>query len=210
MFSKFLSLEPEKQQYIINAAMKEFAQKGFKNASTNEIVKAANIGKGMLFHYFNSKKDLYLYLYDYSVKIFIKDLVEKTDLKEKDIFNRLRQRALLEIEIINKYPDMFDFIMSASIEESDDVKSDLELRNKKMMNNRLDRYFKDFDTSKFKEDIDLKQAVKVITWTLEGISGISTEEYKKLKSLSLTQSYYEEILEKMDSYIKLLKKCFYK
>ncbi|MFL0197177.1 TetR/AcrR family transcriptional regulator [Clostridium sp. WILCCON 0269] len=207
MFSKFLSLELEKQQYIINAAMKEFAEKGFKNASTNKIVKTANIGKGMLFHYFNSKKDLYLYIYDYTVKIFIKDLVEKTDLEEKDIFDRLRQRALLEIEIINKYPDMFNFIMSASVEEADDVKSDLELRTKKMMNNRLDRYFEDFDTSKFKEDIDLHQAVKVIIWTLEGIS---TEEYKKLKSLSLTQSYYEEILVKMDSYIKLLKKCFYK
>ena len=43
IFSKFLKLKPEKQERILNAAIKEFSQKGYENASTNEIVKEANI-----------------------------------------------------------------------------------------------------------------------------------------------------------------------
>lgn len=59
---KFLELDKLKQDRIINAAMKEFALKGYKNASTNEIVKEAGISKGLLFHYFTNKK-AYFYIY---------------------------------------------------------------------------------------------------------------------------------------------------
>ncbi len=62
MFDKFLTLDQEKQERILNAASKEFAQKGFVNASTNEMVKEAGISKGLLFHYFKNKKQLYLFL----------------------------------------------------------------------------------------------------------------------------------------------------
>ncbi|WP_234970565.1 TetR/AcrR family transcriptional regulator [Aedoeadaptatus urinae] len=43
IYSKFNNLKPEKQKQIINAAIKEFVRNGFEKASTNEIVKRANI-----------------------------------------------------------------------------------------------------------------------------------------------------------------------
>ena len=43
IYSKFNNLKLEKQEQIINAAIKEFVQSGFDKASTNEIVKRANI-----------------------------------------------------------------------------------------------------------------------------------------------------------------------
>ena len=43
MNTRFYSLELEKQQRIINAALKEFARNGYEKASTNEIVKEAEI-----------------------------------------------------------------------------------------------------------------------------------------------------------------------
>ena len=52
MFSKFLNLKPEKQEKILEVAIREFADKGFEKSSTNEIVKGAGISKGILFHYF--------------------------------------------------------------------------------------------------------------------------------------------------------------
>jgi TetR/AcrR family transcriptional regulator len=75
MLSTFAQLKTEKQQRIINAAWEEFSQKGFELASTNQIVKKAKIGKGMLFHYFNNKKELFLFLCDYCFEILAKDLI---------------------------------------------------------------------------------------------------------------------------------------
>ncbi|MDD3656837.1 MAG: TetR/AcrR family transcriptional regulator, partial [Atribacterota bacterium] len=57
IYSQFHSLESEKQERIINAALKEFARNGYGKASTNEIIKQAGISKGSLFNYFNNKKE---------------------------------------------------------------------------------------------------------------------------------------------------------
>ena len=47
---KFLKLDDEKRDRILNAAMKEFRY-GYVKASTDIIVKEAGISKGLLFHY---------------------------------------------------------------------------------------------------------------------------------------------------------------
>ena len=107
MFSKFQSLKPKKQEMILNAAIKEFAKKGYKNALTDEIAKEANISKGALFHYFNNKRDLFLFLYDYSLEIVMDEFFGKIDLEEKDILKKLRQVLTIEFMLVNKHPDMF-------------------------------------------------------------------------------------------------------
>lgn len=42
---KIMSLAPDKRDRILNAAMKEFAR-GYKNASTDNIVRESGISKG--------------------------------------------------------------------------------------------------------------------------------------------------------------------
>lgn len=207
MFSKFFSLEPEKQERIVNAATKEFAKKGFDAASTNEIVREANIGKGMLFHYFNSKKELFLFLYDYSLEVVRKEFFGKINLLERDILTRWRQISVLKIELVRKYPDLLNFIMAANLEGSREVADGLEGRNKEFVTLSLNKIFEDIDTSKFKEGVDIKKAGKVILWTIEGISA---EAGEKAKKLSLQELDYDEILEEVDGYLELFRNCFYK
>ena len=110
MFSKFLNLDMEKQDRILNSAMKEFAQNGFEKASTNEIVKEAGISKGLLFHYFKDKKNLFLFLYDYCIEAGMKEFYEKVNLDERDFFIRLNQIISIKFELLDKYPEMFRFI----------------------------------------------------------------------------------------------------
>ncbi|HFH6685973.1 TPA: TetR/AcrR family transcriptional regulator [Streptococcus agalactiae] len=120
IYSKFNNLKPEKQKQIINAAIKEFVRNGFEKASTNEIVKRANISKGSLFNYFNSKKDLYLYLIEYSSKAIV-NLNEEIDLSETDLFKRIERVALQKFYVQQKYPQAFEFLASTKQEESVEV-----------------------------------------------------------------------------------------
>src|SRR5699024_12709090 len=99
----------------------EFTQSGFEKASTNEIVKRANISKGSLFNYFNSKKDLYVYLNDYSVQIFER-IIEQIDLNEMDIFKRIENIVLKKLRIKRKFTQVFDFLVSINQDESAEVK----------------------------------------------------------------------------------------
>ncbi|MFZ7104098.1 MAG: TetR/AcrR family transcriptional regulator [Peptococcaceae bacterium] len=209
MFTKFLSLKPEKQERIINAALKEFAPKGYKNATTDEIVKEANISKGALFHYFNNKKDLFLFLYDHTLKILMDEFFGKIDLDEKDILKRLRQVLSIEFILVNKFPDMLDFVKMANFEDSDEVKADLESRNKEYLTDSYGKVLSNFDTSKFKEGTDIKRALNVILWTMEGLAAKEKEKLKA-KGLSLTELDAAEILAETDIYFEIMKNCFYK
>src|SRR3954454_11365642 len=98
MYSKFLNLDKEKQDRIINAAIKEFAQKGYDSASTNEIVKEAGISKGLLFHYFKNKKQLFFFLFDYCYNVVADEFYKKVDLTERDFFKRIRQSVQIKME----------------------------------------------------------------------------------------------------------------
>ncbi|MCR5032016.1 MAG: TetR/AcrR family transcriptional regulator [Lachnospiraceae bacterium] len=68
MNQKFYDMKSEKQARILNAGFKAFALYGYKNASTDEIIKDAGISKGLLFHYFESKVGYYAFSYDYAVR----------------------------------------------------------------------------------------------------------------------------------------------
>lgn len=49
------------KQKILDAAYREFNEKGYELASTNVICQSAGISKGIIYHYFKSKDELYLY-----------------------------------------------------------------------------------------------------------------------------------------------------
>ncbi|WP_231563577.1 TetR/AcrR family transcriptional regulator [Anoxybacillus sp. KU2-6(11)] len=51
----------EKKKLIIRVAIEEFAEHGYDKASTDVMTSRVGISKGLLFHYFKSKK-IYMYM----------------------------------------------------------------------------------------------------------------------------------------------------
>lgn len=49
------------RQIIINSALSEFGKKSYKETSLNAIRITGNISKGIIYHYFKSKDELYLF-----------------------------------------------------------------------------------------------------------------------------------------------------
>jgi TetR/AcrR family transcriptional regulator len=207
LFAKFLNLNPDKQTRIINAAMKEFAQKGFDNASTNMIVKEAEIAKGLLFHYFKNKQQLFLFMYDYGSELLLNEFYKKFEPNEPDFFSRIRQMSQLKSEILHQYPEMFSFFAVASLETSSVVRDDLDQRMQMLLDNNLDKVFEGIDLSLFKEGIDITKAIQIIMWTIEGLRDDILKKAKLTPSIPLV---YEKLISEMDPYIELFKQCFYK
>jgi AcrR family transcriptional regulator len=187
--------------------MKEFAQKGFKNTSTEVIVKEADISKGALFYYFKNKKGLFLFLYDYALDILKDEILVKFNYEEKDIFERRKQAMLLKIEVLKKHPEMYDFLGAAYMEDSSEVKSELESRNKELMASGQGKLYEGIDTLKFKEGVDVKKAIEIISWTIEGFIN---KEREIMKSFPLKEVNQYEMLRELEFYLEMLKKSFYK
>ena len=206
IYSKFNNLKPEKQKQIINAAIKEFVRNGFEKVSTNEIVKRANISKGSLFNYFNSKKDLYLYLIGYSSKAIV-NLNEEIDLSETDLFKRIERVALQKFYVQQKYPQAFEFLASTKQEESVEVKDIIKQRLNPIYNQAINKLYKDIDYSKFREGVDIEKAIEILNWTM---FGVGEKGLKELFTFDDIGRFGEKYLEEWNVYAELLKYSFYK
>ena len=106
-------MDPEKRDRILNAAFEEFGRRGFDTASTNEIVEKAGISKGLLFHYFGSKRKLYETLCSFAMEYVVEVLEAGIDWNQRDPFLRVQQVAELKLSAMENYPHIYDFLKSA-------------------------------------------------------------------------------------------------
>ncbi len=130
MNEKFFDLKKEKQDRMINAGLRIFALNGYHHASTDEIVREAQISKGLLFHYFGSKAGYYGFLYSYISRYVILELKGAIRLQNDDSridFWELEQQ-LLEAEqyLMEQYPAVFLFFESVKMEDDMDGLTALE------------------------------------------------------------------------------------
>lgn len=114
MNDKFFDLKKEKQDRMINGALKIFALNGYQKASTDDIVKEAGISKGLLFHYFGSKAGLYVFVYEYSARYMAMELQRAVSLRERDLFLLFVQIEEAKNVLLRNYPYMQKFLLSSS------------------------------------------------------------------------------------------------
>jgi AcrR family transcriptional regulator len=207
LFEKLLNLEPNRREEIINAALKEFATKGFDDASTNVIAKEAGTSKSLMFHYVNNKRDFFLFLYDYCLDIIKKEYFDLVDLSEKDIFERLRQAYLLKVKVLKKHPWIFDFTKVAVFTDSEAVNNELNEIKKKLKENSLQKFYEDIDISKFRDNLDVEKSKQLIYWAIGGYANQILEEMRNNKNYNVD---YEKIGIEFDGYLNELRKSFYK
>lgn len=104
----------ERRQEVIDAALKEFSDKGYKGASLNNILKEAQISKGTFYYHFKNKEDLYFFLIEILIeekKRFMKDRIKPEDFNE-DIFTIFKLQAKLGVEFAINNPQINDFAKS--------------------------------------------------------------------------------------------------
>lgn len=203
----FSSLDPAKQSKILNAAYEEFAEYGFKKASTNRIVKNAGIGKGMLFYYFKSKQELYYYLIDYGITFLVEEYFTLIDSTITDFFEKYKQAGQVKMQAYAKYPHIFNFIASVYINEEIELPADLYARLEELKALGYKKLYSNIDNSVFRTDIELSKLYQIIHWTLEGYEKNLTDQLKgkKLSSINF-DPYWDEFFE----IINILKKLYYK
>jgi len=101
----FRKLSAEKQEKVFQAAVDEFASKGYGNASMNSVVKAAAISKGSLFQYFKSKQGLFDVVVDMAtgrVTEYLKGVRDET--ASLSFFERLKKLLSAGFTFIDQHP----------------------------------------------------------------------------------------------------------
>jgi TetR/AcrR family transcriptional regulator len=189
MHEIFYKLEVEKQNRIINAGMNIFSLSDYKHASTDDIASTAKVAKGSLFQYFKNKKSLFIFLYEYAMKIFEKTVYEKFNFDETDYFEILKKSLDFVMALLEKYPFMYKFCVKASYEKMPEIVESIKEINEKIESKMYKQIFGKVDLSKFKDGIDIEKLTKMISWCSEGIWN------EGIKNNSSMSQMYEQSLE---------------
>ena len=197
----FLKIPQEKRDCIINAALEEFAKSGFSKASTTAIVEKAGISKGLLFHYFGSKKNLYESLKHFALNHICEVLEEGINFSQQDYFKRAHDAMMLKFSIIETYPYLYEFLDTAFPTLSAYEINQMLTPKMQVLTQKLLTYNIDF--SLFRSDIDLEEILSIITLTLQGL--IQTSWKRENEHFD-----HEKFSIECDKYLNNLKIAFYK
>tara|TARA_B100001113_G_scaffold169531_1_gene138664 strand:+ start:65 stop:652 length:588 start_codon:yes stop_codon:yes gene_type:complete len=72
-----------RKNQILNAAFEVFVKKGYAKTTMDDIVASSNLSKGALYHYYKSKKELFLSLIDHWEIYTFKDFYDKKSQNKK-------------------------------------------------------------------------------------------------------------------------------
>jgi len=202
--NKFKLIETKKKERLINCAFEEFGTNTFEKASTNRIVKNANVSRGLLYHYFENKQDLYDSLKTFAYEEMLEALQTKVKWEDADILLRIKQIVLIKMEVAKRYPAMLQFLTKMSedmsFEEAKQWTEDFAPGFYEQI------YTKNIDFALFKDDVDVGRAIKVIMWTIEKYS----EEYQNKLRTENFEMELDTFINELNEYIKLFRTTFYK
>ncbi|MDR0513682.1 MAG: TetR/AcrR family transcriptional regulator [Coriobacteriaceae bacterium] len=204
-FENFEKLDLEKKKRVIDAALEEFSTKDYTQASTNAIATKAGVSKGALFHWFNDKAGLFLYLLSYAQATIVGEVLSITSIDEGDVFDILRQITGNKLVVALRYPKETAFYVRAlTTMLPEEIRSSMN-RSLNQATDMLAYITNRLDEGLLREGLEKTQVVNTINWALEGmtnriISGIDPQN---------VDANYQGMTAEVGDYLDFLRYLFY-
>ena len=112
---RFDKTDPVKQEAILHAAAKEFAQVGYEGASINRILLAAGLSKGAFYYYFDDKADLAATVLAGEARAWLETFhalaVPNTPEEFWDGMERINERVMTQLARSPRHADLIRFAL---------------------------------------------------------------------------------------------------
>lgn len=192
MNDKFFELSKEKQDRMINGAVRVFAENGYKHASTDDMVKVAGVSKGLWFHYFGNKLGLYEFMCEYAVRYFCMEISTSVDSKEKNYYKIVTQMIGAVDRVVKAYPYLPLFLYRLSIENDLDATAVTVLGREKLQS----RVYSMLKNAEFEQGLERKDKEYMSGMVLYTLQGILLENYHAIELQP------DRMIKEMKEYIK--------
>lgn len=195
MNEKFYNLTKDKQDRMINAAVKVFAQNGYLRASTDIMIKEAAVSKGLLFHYFESKHGLYSFVLEYCARYMMMELSAGMNDSEKNIFDRVKMAEECKIRMLQNYPYLDLFLINVQGESDPEVTQEAKRWSDEVLATVKSLVDEKADPDLVRGNLSIEEAREIVTLAMDGY---------KSKSYRLGMEP-EEVLKGFLPYLDILK-----
>lgn len=171
MNEKFYRLPLKKQQKIIQAAYRVFAQNSYKKSPMREIADAAGISKSLLFHYFHNKKELYLFLWDEAAAITVQRLESFGCYDSLNFFDMIERGLRAKLQIMKQSPDMAAFVIRAYYENEPEVSCEIQQSYQKFLSQHTQDTIHQLNPDDFIPGLNLDMMYRDMLFASEGYIG---------------------------------------
>ena len=168
MNEKFYQIDEEKRTAMINSGFRNFSRYGYRKASMADMARDAGVSKALFFHYFETKKEFYLFLWRFTAEETAKALKKSTVGKEKDFFSMMEKALRAKMDLARTWPGMALFSVKAYYESDEEVASDIKVPLDPFLNSDGEMLRKTFPDTPFRKDLDLGLMYKEIYYMSEG------------------------------------------
>ncbi|WP_066499492.1 TetR/AcrR family transcriptional regulator [Abyssisolibacter fermentans] len=192
------------RERILTASLKEFGEKDYSSASINNICKNHNISKGLLFHYYKNKDEIFLLCVE---KLFIDlsgYLKENFQFSHSNMEENLRAYVKKRFEFFKKFPYYKQIFYTATFNPPKHLIYEINTLRKPM--NEINKYF----WREIISDLNMKPNI-IKEDVIEVIIGLGNYLHKKIQydnlqhaveKFSMVEKYTKE-------YVDLLNMIFY-
>ena len=101
----------QKKELIINAAARVFARKGFKGTVMADIAAQAEIGKGTIYEYFETKEDLFFAVFEWFIQELARGSTVEASALSASVRERLEAFSNSTMEALTGMKDLFPLSM---------------------------------------------------------------------------------------------------
>jgi AcrR family transcriptional regulator len=204
MYETFENLPQIKRDQILQVCIEEFAKNGYEKTSTNTIVKRLGISKGVLFLYFKSKENLFLYIADYLTETLVDDFFERFSDQELgttfDIFNHLVEYDKI---LLQEKPYIALFMLEVFLNTPTELKEKIDAKH----NEAHALMLKKINMEKFRKDIDIQKVVDLTHMVSYHIGRMIYEDYGR--EIDKYKENVDKYIKAYNEYVEIIKHGIY-
>jgi TetR/AcrR family transcriptional regulator len=188
MNERFNQLPEERRSQIMNGAMQAFAEHGYDKCSVADVAELAGVSKALLFHYFNTKAELYDHLNSYATSLSQQAYQKLTIKPGEDLLEAFAKLVKQRIALTQMNPEAYRFLNHVVVFESmPPAEEDLQVLLKA-------------DTRRLRKGYIDTEVVKLLGWVADGF----IEEHLTARSSS------RKALTDLENWLISLRKMLYK
>lgn len=113
MTTKTIPKDPQKVARIMQAAVTTFAHQGYQGAKTETIAAAAQVSKGLIFHYYGNKQALYFATVAQATQTIVAEVQSQTVPVPNDLVSLVIQSAKYKAAFGRTHPDEMRLMIEA-------------------------------------------------------------------------------------------------
>ncbi|WP_220209080.1 TetR/AcrR family transcriptional regulator [Reticulibacter mediterranei] len=198
-----MPLKLYEKAHILEVCLGVFARHGYANTSTAMLAEASGISKALIFHHFESKKELYLRVVEQCLATGGAELGIDALPQAQDFFEARIQLSLRKFRYYQKHPDVSKVLREAFYATPPEVKADLAATSRVLIARQRIVWEQLFEKVPLKEGVDRREALELVMLTIEHFEQQYLSEF--VDDAIVDEASFQRLFEKRNRFLAMIR-----